>query len=401
LDTKLNLRIFFTLFLAVFATTLGVGLVAPLLPVYAHGLGAGAFQIGLIFGAFSLTRTLFVPLFGRLSDLRGRKPFLVSGLLLYAFLSVCYVFSRSVTTLVMVRLGQGFASAMILPVAQAYVGVITPPGREGFTMGLFNMALFGGLSAGPLLGGAVKDLFGIQTSFLSMAALCLAGFSLCLSLLPPEAPPGPAGGDGHRRSRYGRLLGHRPVLALFVFRLGFTTCIGMIWTFLPLLAGTRHGLTSTETGVVVMINVLVSGLLQTPMGYVADRVGKRGLIATGGLLASAAMVALHHASSFGQLFLANALLGVSGGLSFPAVMALGVIQGRRGEQMGSVMGVLAMAHSMGMLAGPLMGGLILDLTSFGFLFGSGAAIIGGGTLLFLVLAAEPRRRARRGSRQGG
>ena len=51
----INRKIFFTLFLAVFVTTMGVGLVAPLLPVYAHEMGAGGFQIGLIFGAFSLT----------------------------------------------------------------------------------------------------------------------------------------------------------------------------------------------------------------------------------------------------------------------------------------------------------------------------------------------------------
>jgi MFS transporter, DHA1 family, multidrug resistance protein len=61
----LDLKIFLTLFLAVFSTTMGVGLVAPLLPVFAHELGAGSLEIGLIFGAFSLTRTLFVPYFGR------------------------------------------------------------------------------------------------------------------------------------------------------------------------------------------------------------------------------------------------------------------------------------------------------------------------------------------------
>ena len=54
---SVNLKIFIPLFLAVFVTTMGAGLVAPLLPVYAHKLGAGAFQIGLIFAAFSLTRT--------------------------------------------------------------------------------------------------------------------------------------------------------------------------------------------------------------------------------------------------------------------------------------------------------------------------------------------------------
>jgi DHA1 family multidrug resistance protein-like MFS transporter len=49
----LNKKIFIALFLAVFVPTTGMGLVAPLLPVYAHELGAGSFQIGLIFGAFS------------------------------------------------------------------------------------------------------------------------------------------------------------------------------------------------------------------------------------------------------------------------------------------------------------------------------------------------------------
>jgi len=64
----INIKIFTTLFLAIFFTTLGVGLVVPLLPVYAHELGAGAFQVGLVFAAFSLTRSIFVPYFGKLSD---------------------------------------------------------------------------------------------------------------------------------------------------------------------------------------------------------------------------------------------------------------------------------------------------------------------------------------------
>lgn len=383
-EMNADLKIFITLFLAVFNTTLGVGLVAPLLPVYAHELGAGAFQIGLIFGAFSLTRSIFVPYFGKLSDRKGKKPLIVAGLFSYFVLSLCFTLSDSVETLVAIRLGQGFASAMILPVAQAYVGLITPPNKEGQVMGLFNMSLFGGLSMGPLLGGVVRDWFSIQVSFLCMGALTLLGFLLCLFLLPREKGVSRATTEIREPvTPYSALLTSPTILSLFVFRACLTLCIGIAWTFVPFLAGVKLGLSSSATGVIVMVNVFVAGLLQAPMGYVADRISKVSMVVFGGTLAVFSILYLDSASSFGELVFANGLFGLAGGISFPAVMALGVIEGRRSEAMGAVMGLLALAHSLGMLMGPLMAGLLIDLFSFSVVFASGAAVISAGTLLFL------------------
>ena len=130
----MNAKIFATLFLAVFSVTLGVGLVVPLLPVYAHELGATGLYIGFIFGAFSLSRTAFLPIFGRLSDLKGRKPFITTGLLAYSLVSIGFTLSRNVSLLILIRFFQGIASAMILPVAQAYIGEITPKQKEGLTI---------------------------------------------------------------------------------------------------------------------------------------------------------------------------------------------------------------------------------------------------------------------------
>ena len=383
-------KIFITLFLAVFVTTMGAGLVAPLLPVYAHDLGAGAFQIGLIFAAFSFTRTLFVPYFGKLSDRRGRKPFLTSGLLAYFILSLLYAASKTVITLILLRLGQGFASAMILPVAQAYVGDITPPAKEGWLMGNFNISIYGGLSIGPLLGGILKDWFSIKVSFLGMGALTLLGFALCLILLPTENR---RGSDRKGRLRpsvpYMQLMKDSAISSLFIFRASFTICVGITWAFIPLLASTRMGMSSSMIGLVVMINVLLAGLLQTPMGYAADRYNKKYMVTAGGILAIGAILLLDLTHSFWGLLFANSLFGIGGGISLPAIMALGVIEGRKSKAMGSIMGLLAQAHSLGMLLGPLIGGLLLDFASFRVVFLAGALIMCFGTLAYIRMYNEP------------
>jgi len=379
----LNVKIFATLFVAIFVTAMGAGFVAPLLPIYAHELGAGGFQIGLIFGAFSLTRTLFVPYFGKISDQKGRKPFITTGLFLYFLVSLFYAASKSVEALILLRLGQGFASAMVLPVAQAYVGEMIPPSKEGRLMGLFNISLFGGLSAGPVMGGLIKDWLNIQASFTGMGILTLLGFLLCLFLLPTERTiKSTVSRPQKKPADYMDLIKMPSVFSIFVFRTCFTTCIGITWTFLPLLAGTRIGLSSSAIGLVVMVNVLVSGLLQVPMGYAADRFSKRSLTLFGGFLALFAMLFLDHAESFAQLMLINAVLGLAGGISLPAIMAIGVIKGRQSGSMGSIMGLLALGHSIGMLAGPLLGGLLLDFFNFSAIFVSGAVVMALGVIMF-------------------
>ncbi len=380
---QINVKIFITLFMAVFVTTMGAGLVAPLLPVYAHELGAGGLQIGLIFGAFSLTRTIFVPYFGKLSDRKGKRPLLTLGLFIYFLTSLLYTASETVETLILLRLGQGFASAMILPVAQAYVGEITPKGKEGRVMGLFNVSLYGGLSAGPLMGGLVKDWFNIQASFLGMGALTFVGFMLCLIFLPAETMSEKNGPSGSKRSvPYMKLIKIPSVFSLFAFRACFTTCIGITWAFLPLLASTKMALSSSEIGAVVMINVLIAGLLQVPMGYLADRFSKKILTISGGILAILAVLYLDRAESLGGLILVNGVFGLAGGVSFPAIMAVGVIEGRRTNAMGSIMGLLALGHSLGMLAGPVLGGALLDFFPFRIIFIFGAIVLIAGTAIF-------------------
>ena len=219
---------------------------------------------------------------------------------------------------------------------------------------------------------------------MSMGALVLFGFLICVFFLPRETRSGiEASVSSKKAMSYLELIKTPSVFSLFAFRTCFTTCIGITWTFLPFLASTSMGLSSSAIGVLVMVNVFIAGLFQAPMGYLADRFSKKILVTAGGIIAVVSILYINRASSFGELVLANGFLGLAGGISFPAIMALGVIEGRRTAAMGSLMGLLALGHSLGMLIGPLLAGVLIDLFSLGTIFIAGAIIMGGGILVFL------------------
>ena len=380
---KFDKKILATLFFSVFVNVTGVGIVVPLLPIYAHDLGASGFQIGLIFGAFSLSRTVLMPYFGRLSDQKGRKPFIVLGLLGYALISIAFIYSENVTTLIGIRLFHGVASAMLMPVIQAYVGDITPKGREGLTMGLFNMFMLFGLSLGPLVGGLVTDQFNLQTSFLCMGLLALLGFVLCLFLLPPKASERMIGSPKTLQP-WRRLLFSGTLASLLLFRFAYIVCIGIIWAFVPLYADLKFSLSSSSVGLLIMLGVLISGSLNVPMGLIADRMNKKMMIVIGGLIIGFAILSFQWAESFRSMVLAAVIFGIGGGVSMPALMAIAIMKDNQNNSMGSVMALMNVAHSLGMLTGALLGGIMMDIYQLEFAFPAGALIMVVSTAIFIM-----------------
>lgn len=388
--TLVDKRIFTTLFFSLFTAVTGVGIVVPLLPVYALHLGAGGLYIGLIFGSFSISRSFFLPYFGRLSDRKGRKPFIVTGLIAYAAVSFAFMFSETVGGLITIRFFQGIASAMLMPVCQAYIGDIAPPGREGTVMGLFNVAMFTGLSIGPVLGGLINDRFSLDAAFAAMGLLSVAGFFMSLYFLPAVSTE-----KVRRQARpvvtWRSLMMDRSIIALFAIRGAYAACIGIIWGFLPVLAAAELKLTSAHIGFLVTLGVLVSGIMHVPMGFLADRVSRRGMVLVGSGIIVVAVAAFYGAHTFYQMLAASLVFGVGGGIAMPAQMALAVAAGSRTKAMGAVMGVLTLAHSLGMLAGAVLAGGLMDVLSLRAAFPFGSIIMAAALAAFIVLhASEPK-----------
>ncbi len=379
----MNKKIFSILFFAIFSVITGVGIVVPLLPVFAHDIGASGLYIGLIFGSFSLSRMLFLPYFGKLSDKKERKSFITIGLFIYAIVSVFFMMSKDLNVFIGLRFIQGIASAMILPVAQAYIGDLTPEGKEGTIMGLFNISLYGSLSLGPVLGGIINDYFNLQAAFFCMGLFAFLSFLLCLFFLPSKENKGLI--LKKEPLSYRILVKDSMIASLFIFRLAYTTCIGIVWAFLPVIADSKFSLSSSSIGFLVMLGVLVAGLLQMPMGFMADRFDKTKLIITGGIISGIAILLFPFATGFWHLFIANILFGIGGGIAMPSIMALSIIAGNKTNSMGSVMALLTIGHSLGMLFGSVGGGILMDFVNLDMAFNIGFIFIFS-SIVFFVFA---------------
>ena len=371
-------KVFPILALSIFSAMLGIGIIAPMLPIYADNLGATGIWLGVIYGSFSITRALFMPVFGRLSDRNGRKLFLSIGLFFYSIIAFGYIWADSTSQLTLVRLLHGTASGMIIPIAQAYVGDISPEGEEGKWMGYFNAAFFSGFGFGPLMGGALTDHFGMSVAFYTMGGFNLVAFLLVILFLPEVR----RGKISSTDLSFKRMQTSGMVRGLFSFRLAYALGRGIFSCFLPIFAAFYIGLSSTLIGVLLAANILLMSTLQVYSGKIADRFNRKALVVLGSSASFIllAMIPLGH--SFWQLLGLCILIGLTGAISMPAASALTVEEGRK-FGMGSTIAVLSTAMSLGFGIGPIASGVVADFVNINSVFYFGAIIGLIGNSLFL------------------
>lgn len=372
-----------TLLLSVYIALLGIGIIVPVMPIFATDLGASGFGLGLIIAAFSISRGVLQPIVGALSDRWGRKRFLASGLFVYALIGLILPHAASVGNLVLIRALHGVGSAMIVPVAMAYMGDMAQEGKEGQAMSMLNIAIFCGIGTGPLLGGVFTDLWGMESAFYAMAALSGLALVLVLLQMPASADQTGAVRRLSMLQTLGSLLAGRRTRGILMARMSTMIIMVPTMAFLPLLMHQWFEASGLQIGLVIACRTFVNALLQTPFGRLADRREKVWLLKIGCLVVSGVMCLVPLAGSFGWLLFLFAILGVGEAVIWPVLGALATEEGRRYGQ-GSMMGIFSLAMSMGVLLGALGAGVSVDL------FGLGASfvIIGIAVLVLTFWAAS-------------
>ena len=150
---------------AAFLTPFLTSAVNLALPSIGKDLNANAINLGWVISSFILTSAIFLLPFGRLGDIIGRKKIFTIGILLFTITTFLIVFSHSIISLIVLRIFQGFSSAMIFGTSMAILTSVFQPGERGRAIGINITATYLGLSLGPVIGGLLTHYFGWRSIF--------------------------------------------------------------------------------------------------------------------------------------------------------------------------------------------------------------------------------------------
>ncbi len=359
-------RTLFTLFFSIFAAILGLSIISPILPIIAEDLRVTGVWMGLIFSGFAISRAIVMPIMGGLSDKYGRKIFIASGLLLLAVISLLYLLAHNEYTLTAVRLLNGLAAGMVIPVAMAYAGEVAQEGKEGRAMGTFMMMYFLGVGVGPLLGGFLWHLFGMTSVFYAMSGISVIALLLVLPFLPEVKKHKASKTEEHESLK--SIIKHDAVKIILL--IGFISAFRQIVlvSFLPSQA-TSFDINAAQVGIIIAVGVIVTGILVSYFGTVVDKLSKykRLLMMIIGSFIGTIIFIVPLCHNFITLLLVNVIIGICTAMSIAVATDIAAVIGKK-VGMGFWMGIFNTTISVGTIAAPLVAGVVMDYAGINSVF---------------------------------
>ena len=390
-------------FAGVFGSTLlcflAIGAVLPILPVYVTDeLGAGDVAVGVVVGAFALSALIGRPVGGRLADRHGRKTVHAIGMAICVVAGLLLFLPFGVAGLIFARLVVGLGDGWVFTAGVTWIVDLAPEQRRGQAIGMFGLAIWGGLTAGAVIGEGMHALGGYDAVWAFAAVSPLLGLLVARPVPEPEPLRQPVA-EELAAAELGTALGSppatvvaaaapprgleglvpraalRPGIALALANIGYGTMAGFVVLLLDQ-QGIGHGAAAFT---VFAASVVVSRLV---LGRLPDRLGARRTALGAGLVQGFGLAAVGAAQSLPAALAASALMGAGMSLLFPS-LALLVVARVDESRRGAAMGAFTAFFDIGVGIGAPFAGLVASAAGGDYqtAFYAGAACCVAGALL--------------------
>jgi MFS transporter, DHA1 family, multidrug resistance protein len=374
--------------LAIFSSTIAKN---PVLPLLAHALGADAGAIGWVAAASTLTGILASLPAGLLSDRWGRRRLLLGAGVVFVSAPLAYLLVTTPAQLAVVRAYHGLATAVLGPVAMAYVADLAPMHR-GERLGWYASTTLAGRALAPVVGGALLA-FG---PWPWVYALCgVAGGLAFLGMwwlpnAPANALPGAEGAagipEGSNAASLWAILSHRTILVTSIAEASQFLAFGAVEAFLPLYA-LSVGVDTATVGLLFGAQIGVKTVARPLMGKVSDRHGRTRQIVLGLLLTGVTTAIFPHTRMAPILLVLSAGFGLGIAIASAATSAL-VADLAPEHGRGAALGTMSTIMDVGQACGPILLGALLMRVSYAAGFAVIALLVIAAAVFFALTAVE-------------
>ncbi|AYD04861.1 MFS transporter [Neorhizobium sp. NCHU2750] len=376
----------------------GVGLVSPILSVYAATFSASATMAGMIITLFGVGRLIINLPAGILSQRFGHRILLMAGPFILVVGSIVAALATNLDVLLLARFVQGIGSGIYMTVSSAAIATLAEPGERGRLMALYQGGMLIGTGLGPAIGGLLASHFGYSAPFWAYALVCIAALFIAWSSVGhddnvidtvKQAKPAAA---AYTTSL--SILRDMPFLLVCIINFGvFFTRTASQWQAIPLLAHQRYAMGVDEIGLALSMLAVMNFVSLPLTGMLVDRYGARRLTFASTIVTAIALVWIGFGDSVHMLWIGVAVLGIGGGLNGPATAAYAaeIVPVR---QYGPAMGLMRTFGDAGFVIGPIMIGSLADFGSFGSTGGllANALLMAIAGLAFLTVGSQRKSR---------
>jgi MFS transporter, DHA1 family, tetracycline resistance protein len=373
------------LFLTIFVSLIGFGIIIPLLPFYAQKFGASPTTIGLLFASFSIAQFVAAPILGDLSDRWGRRPVLIFSLIgtvaSFALLAV----AQNIAMLFLARIIDGLSGGNITA-ARAYIADVTPPEDRAKRYGLIGAAFGLGFILGPAISGALAPISYTAPIWLA-AALSAVAAALAWVFLP-EPPRHEFVSPPPWWRSLPVMLRRRLLATLLVVDLLYWSTSAMYQTTFALFGQHRFGWDAAHIGYFFAAFGLLGAIVQGGLvGLVTRRLGDARTLMMGLGLAGVGLALGARAWSVVPLLVALVPAAIGSALCTPTLTSL-ISKSVSPREQGLVQGAAGAIESLGRTSGPIWGNLALQHLGEGAAYTAAGGVFGVAMMLTAILLIQ-------------